>query len=422
MSFWFPLFIIFTCTFVYAEPSVRNSAVRVSQDVCINNAPEKNRKLIDSFNANKDPLKTAFLEIRKTSERFKAPACIEDPEKKQFGLLGEISQVILHPFDSHAPALELIQDTAADMQELSKTPYAPAALIKRECIAVAMQRQPGNDGYTCDYSMSRDIKRGFSPATKSVPRKYGTAGGKTLQCVNNDLVDYMHFSVNTAIQCLSPTNPIDSRVIFQKFNNETGFNHTLASKGGVGLVQTTNSAVKELTTPAGKGKYILQNVANSMKKSCEGFKNIAQQDLKKRPVINSNNYCSWVSSGDGLARSLLYGIGYYIVMRDNYVTPILKNRSLELATDKEIVGSLTAISYGYEGIKHSRWLMQKFRAGKSTNAASFLKNVQNNSRYLKDMKEKNHEVHCLKNGITSKECKNLNLSDEQLGGDECVSD
>jgi hypothetical protein len=367
-----------------------------ADNMCVNGASEKNTKLISSFNNNRDPLKNEFVAACNDLSVPEKLMCEKDLFKKQFGMIAEVSNA-LQPKSRN---VTIVKDSDASF---------PAPFIKKECIAASMKRSPGNQGFECD--------------SKNKPRKYGQAGGKTLQCLNQDLVDYTYFAVNSAIQCMSPKTPIDSRVIFQKLNNETGFNHSMAWNGGVGAMQATSPAVRELTTPLGKGKYVLEEVAHSNKKSCQGFKQVAKNDLISPPSTNAANYCSWVSSGDGLARSLLHGIGYYITMRDQYVTPYLKKMSPSLVQNREVVNNLTAVSYGSEGIKHSRWLIRKFRAGKKPNAPVLLAGIQKNSTYLKAIKSKMREAYCLKNGLGtySKACKNLKLSDKELGGDECVS-
>lgn len=392
-NYWILLFTIFASPLSFATS-------QPSQEVCINGASESNNKLIQSFRGNKDPLKLAFLENKKNRKRL-YPFCAENTDSKNLRPIQELSRSITDAYSS------------------SQSP----TFIRRECIAASMKRNPGNAGYACDYPTAKEVKLGYGANVQSVPRPYGVAGGKTLQCMNNEMVDYLHFSVNNAIQCLSPNDPIDSRVIFQKLNNETGFNYSLAWRGGVGLGQTTTPAKDELTAKIGNGKYILENVANSHKKSCESFKEIAKRDLKQPPRIQASNYCAWVNSGNGLARNLLYSIGYYLTMRDQYILPALNARSPKLAKNRDVVSNLTAISYGAEGIKHARWLMQKFRISDNTSPENYLKSLQKNSTYLTGISNKIREVHCLKKSIAtpSSECSNIILTPEELSGESCVS-
>ena len=380
---------------------------------CMNGASDKNLKLYNSFKDNADPLKRTF--ISETSSKKGSPAC-EMPGNvaKQIKDLKEISQAA-----GSAPE----NDGIWDLDDPTKAPGQLPSLIKRECINASLMRDPGQKGYACSatkQSTDQDIE---------IP--YGQVGGKTQQCITADMVSYIQFAVNSAIKCLSDDNPVDSRVIYQKFNNETGFNYSIAWNGGAGIGQMTNIAVEEIAD--GAGRPILENVAKSSKHSCQGFKDVAKSDLGKRPRINSSNYCDYVSAGDGLARNLMYGIAYYVHMRDSIIVPKLFNENRSLSTNREVVSALTAVSYGAEGIKKARALADKaglYTAknnpckGKLTPDKCYLKMIQGSSVYLKAIRGKMGEMYCLKDGIepSSAECKNKKaaLTDKQLGANECV--
>lgn len=384
-----------------------------SAKMCINTASEKNHKLIDTFVTNKDPLKKAFKEAQKSKKEPPPPLCDLTTGKSPFLSIEDVRLALPHL----APDMDL--DLNFDVPKSSP----PAPLVRRECIAAAMQRAPGNDGYICRHPTSKEVRKGYNKNTQGVKEKYGLASGDTLQCVNKEMVDYMYFSVNSAIQCLSPSNPIDSRVIFRKFNNETAFNPTIAWSGGVGLGQMTSPAVKEFTTSLGNGKDIFTNVASSQKKACVPFKHIAQKDLETPPTTHSNNYCSWVNSGDGLARSLLFSISYYVLLRDHYILPLLTQKSKSLARNTDVLNALTAVGYGHEGYSHARWLIQKYRVNNKTNPSNFLKMISKNSLYLTETNRKMREVSCQQRGISEAQaCDNLKLSEEELRGDSCISD
>lgn len=367
--------------------------------MCINGNIEGNDKLLKSYESSRDPLRVAFVNSRKINptQTAKGDLCLpSDASKKNLSALSSVS--------SH------IQ---------SSGPKSPK--IKRECIQAAMTRSPGNDGYICNYPTNKEAKRGFSNKTQSVPWAYGTAGGRSLQCVNNDMVDYVTFAVNNAIQCMTPESLIDSRVIYKKLNNETGFNSSLAARGGVGIGQLTTPAIKELADEnLGKGRYILENIAQSTKPECRAFKHIAEKDLQSRPRVQ--NTCDWVSPGDGLARNLIYSVGYYLVMRDQYVIPALSKRSPALTSNASLVSDFTAIAYGAEGLDHVKWLMQKHRVGKNTKATVLQGKIRKDSVYLTNIKGKMKEITCIRKGKdpTSKECLDDKISNADLEADSCV--
>jgi hypothetical protein len=381
--------------------------------VCINGASDKNLKLYNSFKDNADPLKKTFLS--ETATKSGSPACeMPDGIGRQSHALKAIAKA------SNAPPEN---DGVWDLDDRTKSPNQLPAVIKRECIAASLMRNPGQKGYACSAtkkSTDQDIE---------IP--YGQVGGKTQQCITADMVSYIQFAVNSAIKCLSDDNPVDSRVIYQKFNNETGFNYSIAWNGGAGIGQMTNIAVEEIAD--GAGRPILENISKSNKHSCQGFKGVADSDLNKRPKISSSNYCDYVSAGDGLARNLMYGVAYYLHMRDSIIAPKLFEENIALAGNREIVSALTAVSYGAEGIKKARALAEKASLytaknnpckGKLTPDKCYLKMIQGSSVYLKAIRGKMGEMYCLKDGVeaSSEECtkKKSALTDKQLGANECV--
>lgn len=377
-------------------------------------------ELQKSINASKDPLHLAFLKSKEPTKTSQPPAaavpevdskfptvqtdigsCLPTNNmSKQLSFFGKLASAIREYFGAEAEVINSMDFVNPALTEVSKVQQGPRApRILRDCIKASMTRAPGNEGFTCDYPTAKEAKRGFNTKTQSVPVSYGKASGKTLQCVTDDMVDYMDFAVNSAIQCMSPADPIDSRVIYKKLNNETAFNLSMANRGGVGVGQLTTPAIKELTDEdLGKGRYILENIVNSKKPECKPFKDVAKASLKKRPHVNST--CDWASAGDGLARSLIHSIGYYLVMRDNYVIPALEKRNTKLLTNPSLISDLTAISYGAEGWDHARWLLQKYRVNEKTSPKSLQTSIRQDSVYLGNISDKMHDVTCIRNGMT----------------------
>ncbi|MGZ3744375.1 MAG: hypothetical protein ACXVB1_09530 [Pseudobdellovibrionaceae bacterium] len=356
---------------------------------CINGSYDKNREFIASVESSTDPLRLAYLKNKKeTSARAPAaPVCMEtDISKKQLSSLGNVAESAKKPASS---------------------PGQTPALIKRECIAASLKRRPGNEGHIC-----KDQK---------IKMSYNTADSSN-QCFTEDTLDYIHFAVNSAIQCMSPVeDPIDSRMIFTKFNNETAFNPSIAWKGGAGLGQLTTPAINEIIE--GKGRYIIESIANSEKPECEGFRNVAKSDLQKSPSFRLKNSCPWISPGDGLARNLIYSIGYYLTMRDQYIRPAVEDKSPVLLKFKKLIGSLTAISYSSEGMEGARWSIDRIRVNRKTDPVKVEAQVNKNSKYLGEVKDKMKEMTCLKKSLepSSKECKKYELTKQELEADTCVS-
>lgn len=400
---------------------------------CINGNVGNNKSLLASFDTNRDPLRLAFLknqEVAKSSQPPKVYAdsypvvmtdienCFQtDASTKQLGYIRQLANQMsgVDPsYESTVP--NEAQNTFSEVAKQSSQENS-APKIKRECIQASMSRQPGNDGYTCGYPNG-----GGTKGPQNVIKPYGTAGGDSLQCVNDRMVDYMTYAVNSAIDCMSPNNPIDSRVIYKKINNETGFNPSISYSGGVGLGQITSFAKNEMTDPVlGRGRYILEGITESKKPECEGFKNVAAADLKKSPRIG--NTCEWLNPGDGLARNLMHTVGYYLAMRDQYVIPALEKRSPHLITNPSLISDFTAIAYGGEGLEKAKLLMQKHRAGKGTNIKDLQKKIRRDSRYLSNIAGKIRETNCIRNKVdpNSKECRESKLSEADLEADSCVT-
>lgn len=398
-----------------------------AEEMCLNGPYEKNTRLRQSFENSKDDLRQSYLkslepamEPNETAPNEKTSPlhCVTaSGTRKQLGYINNLAGWLRRDFNTSSPSLLVTNKVGKDSSPET------AAKINPECIAASLLRKPGNEGFTCDYPTPKEGKSGFSATTQSVQRSYGTAAGKTLQCVTKDMVNYLSYAVNSAIQCLSPEDPIDSRVIFKKLNNETAFNPSIAWNGGVGIGQITSIAADEISNKKrGKGNYLLEEVANSQKPECEGFKSVALKDLKARPPIHKQNRCAWVSPGDGLARNLIYSIGYYLVMRDQYIKPALQNRSGELLNNRELISDLTAISYGAEGLEHTLWLLQKHRVNEKTTAEDLQKKIRKGSKYLANIKDKMHEVSCLRKGLdpASPECGPTDQSHDDMEANSCV--
>ena len=164
----------------------------------------------------------------------------------------------------------------------------------------------------------------------------------------------------------------------------------------------------------------LENIVNSKKPECNGFKGVAAADLKRSPSVK--NTCDWVNPGDGLARSLMYTIGYYLTMRDQYVIPTLEKRSVKLIENKSLVSDFTAIAYGAEGLDHAKWLMQKYRVGRGTNAKTLQNNIRKDSVYLSNIKDKMQEISCIRQGkAADKACKQQPISEADAEADSCIT-
>lgn len=211
--------------------------------------------------------------------------------------------------------------------------------IKKQCVEAALQRDIAQKAYACDRKRT----------------SFANSGKNETPCLNQKSVDYIHYAVNLAIKCFATVaEPIDPRFLLKKINNETGFNFFLASEGGTGLGQLTSYPVRDLAgqkAKEGNGRFVLEDLAASKDSACEPFKKVIQKDLKNPPPVPPiDNVCSYVSVNDGLARTLVIGMGYYIYNRDQVVIPYLEaNMGAQAVKNKELVNYATLLTYGPDG-------------------------------------------------------------------------
>lgn len=258
--------------------------------------------------------------------------------------------------------------------------------IKKACIQASLQRKVDNTGYICDGKK----REAFENASSSGP------------CLNDKTLNFIHFSVNQAINCLSTGRmPIDSRFILKKINNETAFNFYLAYNGGVGMGQLTSDPVKELAGwkegkkfIEGNGKSILESIVKSENPSCKPFAEVIKKELQTPPPLpgSSRNYCSWVSPGEGMARNLVYALGYYVYMRDEVIKPAIARRSNVMANNGDVVNYLTLVAYGPGGPAQARALISDLRLRNNSDPNEVRRRIIDNSAYVSATEQKMGEL------------------------------
>jgi len=278
--------------------------------------------------------------------------------------------------------------------------------IKRSCIEASMQREVGNTGYLC----SGGKKEAFENAGKSTP------------CLSEKVLSYLHFALNQAINCMSTgRDPIDPRFILKKINNETAFNFFIAYNGGVGLGQLTSDPVKEIAgwrqgkrEIDGNAKHVLEGVISSSNPACAPFAEVIKKEVNTPPPLpgSPRNYCSWVSPGEGVARNLIYSLGYYVYTRDEIVKPAIARRSSRMAANPEIVNYFTLVAYGPGGPSQAKSLVRSLRLSNSSKPEDVRAGILRNSGYVKQTEEKMLELLA--------HWKNSAPTPEDKRGDTCV--
>lgn len=311
--------------------------------------------------------------------------------------------------------------TANDIKRITSSVMS-VKKIKAECIQASMQREVGNTGYTCN---------------KGQPKAFDN-GKNSGACINPNTFNFVQYSINQAISCMSPAaDPIDPRVILKKINNETGFNFYIGYSGGVGIGQLTSDPVNEIagwwstkkvrdkktkrvhkvttTYNSGNARGILETLATNPNPACAPFKKIIEKDLNVLPPSpgSKKNYCSWLSVGEGLGRSLVYGLGYYVYARDHYIKEALAERAPELIKNKDLVNTLTLVAYGPGGPAQAKSLIRTLRLNNRTRPAEAILQVTRQSDYVQQTNDKMNEL-MAKVGKSAP-------STEDLRGDSCVS-
>lgn len=361
--------------------------------VCLNGPYEHNTEIVESFEQSRAALKQAYVSgslPRPDGGDISSGECHCRSERK-------LTEKLKYDFNKPSP-------------------------LAKACVVAALRRGVSQTAFTCNYP-SETLRRPISSETPpSVLTALGPDPDKKNQCMTEDYADYLRYSVNLAAECLSTEGAVDVQSLFAKINNETAFNVSIGYDGGVGLMQVTGVCADEMAGAKGGGRYVLENILKSPKKACEPFRKIAENDLKSPPTTDSKNYCNWVGPGEGLTRSLLYGLGYQVHMRKTVVIPLLQQLMPQFASNREVIREMEYITYGRGGIKELKWILAKHRMSKRSKLRDVLKALHKDSPYVREVEGKMHEVLCLKKQINpaTPACKKLKFSPAQLSGSECV--
>lgn len=297
-----------------------------------------------------------------------------------------------------------------------QTPPATTKKIKKECIEASLQRELIGDGYSC---------------LTQKPKKFEYSGS-SIPCLNQKSVDYIHFAVNEALNCLSTERTaIDPRFILKKFNNETGFNFFLAYSGGKGIGQLTSDPVDDIAGwrsangkfNVGNARYILQDLVKSKNPACKPFIETIKNDLDMPPPSPAKeaNYCHWVSPGDGLARNLVYSLGYYVYVRDKIVQPAVSRLAPRMGLNNNIINYITLVAYGPGGPAAAKALIRRIRLNDRMPPAQVKEKVIKLSSYVRQTEEKMDELLAkLNTNANANANANTNPTDAERRGDSCI--
>lgn len=282
----------------------------------------------------------------------------------------------------------------------SKSSTLPNSIgeIPKECIQASLKRQVAQKSVECKRTPAGNWTYiSHSPRSKSTP------------CFDQSAVDYTHYVTNKVISCFQglpmqngATESIDPAVLYSKLNNESGFNFTYSYGGGVGAGQLTGWAVQEMNVldPSrtkgkvvkGNGRFILDSILDSKKSECAGLKPVIENDLKFKYHSPRKINCEWTSMETGLARNLIYSIGYFSFLKHQVIGKELRKRAPNAYNDPELLNLLTLVGYGPLGANRALTLIRTLGMGGSKAALASVKSRLKQEVYLKNTASKMNEV------------------------------
>lgn len=241
--------------------------------------------------------------------------------------------------------------------------------ISNKCIRASLRRSNNTKGWSCESETSR-------------AKPIGSAGVDG-PCITAQVSDYLTWAVNKAIACLNdPDKPIDVELIYKKLNNETGFSFFSASGGGVGIGQLTTDAIEQIN----KNTKLVERVFNSPNPACRPF----AKAMGRKPR-DSSRYCEWLDPSEGVARNLIYSIGYFLNSRDVLAQELNKGLTSLGILDARYYNVGALATYGKGGLTNQTAIVDAARQSPH-NFADFLSVAKNSSLYIQQIESKYQEA------------------------------
>ena len=181
--------------------------------------------------------------------------------------------------------------------------------------------------------------------------------GKT-PCVSKSMVEYVHFSVNKALSCMSDLYEIDPLQVLRLFNNETGFQYYFASTNGKGMGQMTMLAIDDLTKTE-RGQQIMKYFLDSPHPDCAPFQKILADEINNPKLLGNEDNCKWAASGAAFARNLIYSMAYVQNLNINYIDESVTK--YDPRKNSELKRMILTMSYGPSGPQGALSILHKYR-------------------------------------------------------------
>ncbi|MEK7357194.1 MAG: hypothetical protein AAB250_12145 [Bdellovibrionota bacterium] len=183
----------------------------------------------------------------------------------------------------------------------------------------------------------------------------------TIPCLTDRYVNYVQFSLNSAMRCISSNqNPVNPDTVFEMINNESAFMGFVRNFGGVGLMQMTSIAGREIFNIGADGRRHLDAMMARPEKRafCDPFRGLPVQVGSR-----SLDACSFVGISQGIPRSAIAGIGllsyYQKLVQDEIISKGIPRSHPRFY---QIVELLALVSYN-RGFSQAQLVLSKLGAG-----------------------------------------------------------
>lgn len=295
--------------------------------------------------------------------------------------------------------------------------------ISFQCAKSSLQRQVFQNSYSCEEKVS--------PMGQSYwERRNFKSGTNKAPCVDNNVLGYVQFVSNLTLECINSlrmsngeTADLDTGLTFSKINNESAFNFYTSYEGGVGLGQLTKYSVQEMNILAltdkngkylrdkkgnlirkkdkfgndvkGAGRKYLDQIINSNLSACKSLSSVIQHDLEDGYMEPRNPSCEWLSLETGIARNLIYSMGYFAYLKTSVIYPELKIRAPGLQNNNEILNYLTLVSYGPNGMSRAKALIRTLNMNRNKSNPRRITSMLKTNKYIAATLNKAKEVEAI---------------------------
>lgn len=268
----------------------RSEAALAQSLACIAGS-SSNLSLVKAFKETDNTDNYPISLFRAWKKRIKADALKKGGLATSYGMICD--NIIPSPLKRILDAIQ-----PQPLTPVNPYPKEPAVdQIDSECVASVIQQTnftpvDGVDHYLCKNQWS----------SQPSPQK-------ETPCVTEEMPEYVTWLTNEALKCLSDEElPLDAATIFKMMNNESRFSFLVHYSGGTGITQLVRGgAYGEMERDLG-GERFLKDRLKSGRKSCEPFAPLMDKTKKTFP-------CSVLQPGAGVARAILYGVGYFAYLK-----------------------------------------------------------------------------------------------------------